>query len=218
MAETPRLLVLAGCNGAGKSSVGGRFVRKSGGTYFNPDDATREILAREPELGLDEANSRAWKLGKRLLERAIAERHDHAFESTLGANSIPGLLGRAAQDGFELCIWYCGLESPERHLDRIAARVARGGHDIPEAKVRERYRTSVLNLIQLLPSCTLLEVYDNSAEQDPEQAPPQPQWVLSVRDGEVQFPRTLEQLQATPPWAKAIVMRAYQAFRNPLRT
>src|SRR3546814_1295949 len=51
----------------------------------------------------------------------------------------------------EIQMWYAGLDSPERHLARIRARVAKGGHDIPEDKVRERYTASRAHLIQLMP-------------------------------------------------------------------
>jgi predicted ABC-type ATPase len=216
MAEsTPILRVLAGTNGAGKSSIGGAFVRATGGNYFNPDEITQAIRAQRPDLSEEEANSLAWQLNVRRLKLAIAERRTYAFETTLGGNTIPALIAAAVDAGLALHLWYAGLDSPERHLARIAARVARGGHDIPEAKVRERYRSSLINLIALLPRCTELEVYDNSAEQHPDRPPEKPKRVLMVRHGRVEHPRTLPELQATPVWAKPVVTRAYQAFGIP---
>jgi len=68
--------------------------------------------------------------------------------------------------GVKLSIWYCGLESPELHIERVAARVARGGHDIPEMLIRSRYKTSMRNLCRLVPGLYQLAVYDNSQPLD----------------------------------------------------
>ena len=64
---------------------------------------------------------------------------------------MTALLERALAVGLEVRVWYVGLSSPELHLARVRARVAKGGHDIPEAQVRARYDSSRLNLIRLLP-------------------------------------------------------------------
>jgi predicted ABC-type ATPase len=60
------------------------------------------------------------------------------------------------------------LSSPELHIARVRSRVAKGGHDIPDAKIRDRYDRSRLNLIQLMPKLTELRVYDNTREADPD--------------------------------------------------
>ena len=95
----------------------------------------------------------------------MAENNDYAFETTLGANTIPALL-RDACEQHEVSIWFCGLENVELHLQRVAERVEAGGHDIPEAKIRQRFDSSRLNLIELLPHLTTLHVYDNSRPAD----------------------------------------------------
>jgi hypothetical protein len=59
------------------------MFRQAGGDYFNPDEALARILAASPAVSTAEANSAAWDEGKRLVERAIAERLDFAFEKTL---------------------------------------------------------------------------------------------------------------------------------------
>jgi predicted ABC-type ATPase len=164
------------------------------------------LRARSPGLPQSEANAAAWQVGKRLLERAIAERGLFAFETTLGGRTIAGLLERAAAAGVEVRVWYIGLASPELHLARVRARVARGGHDIPEAQVRARYDASRLNLVRLLPRLTELRVYDNSPEADPHSGvPPEPRLILHVARGRI--------VQAVPPgqtpgWAKPIVAAA----------
>ena len=94
--ETPHIYVLAGVNGAGKSSIGGAAFRAFGADYYNPDEAARALMGANPGLSQSDANSAAWHQGKRLLEQAMARRLDFAFETTLGANTIPRLLGEAA--------------------------------------------------------------------------------------------------------------------------
>lgn len=90
---------------------------QQGAYSFDPDDAARKILSKNPGITRDEANSAAWHQGKRLLERAIAKRWSFAFETTLGGRTITALLDRALSEGIDVRIWYVGLSSPwaERH-------------------------------------------------------------------------------------------------------
>ena len=187
------ITVLAGVNGAGKSSVAGAYIRAAGGDYYNPDEFTRSLLRSNPGLDPAEANSLAWTRGKELLAHAIATGGDFVFETTLGANTIPRLLARAAED------------SVAHHLRRVATRVADGGHDIPEAKIRERWENSRLNLIRLLPRLAELMVWDNSADADFATGAPAPVLLLHLRKGEILAPKNLS---STPTWAKPIVAAA----------
>lgn len=201
---TPRLYIAAGVNGAGKSSIVGAFLGRDKVEYFNPDE---EAARMRRELGYsdEDANAYAWEEGRRLLENAIARRRNHAFETTLGGNTIPRLLVEAADAGFDVRIWYVGLATVEHHLARVRARVARGGHDIPEEKIRERWDASRRNLIRLMPRLTELRVFDNSAERDPQTgAIPAPLLVLHWTQGRIVAP-PLADLHRTPDWAKPIV-------------
>jgi predicted ABC-type ATPase len=204
--DAPCIWVLAGTNGAGKSSIAGEMVRSQGADYFNPDEAARKILSANPGISQPDANSAAWHEGRRLLERAIAERLDFTFESTLGGNTIPALLERAAHAGIEIRVWYVGLSSPELHMARVRARVGKGGHDIPEPTIRKRFDASRRNLIQLLPRLTALRVYDNSVEADPDGGhAPRPHLVLHLDRGRIVDDTDLAR---TPAWAKPIVAAA----------
>lgn len=199
------ITVLAGVNGAGKSSVAGSFIRQAGGDYYNPDEFTRSLLHQNPGLDPAQANSLAWTRGKELLEHAIAVQDDFVFETTLGATTIPRLLAGAAKNGMAVKIFFVGLASVEQHLRRVAARVADGGHDIPEDKIRERWENSRLNLVRLLPHLAELMVWDNSAEADFATSAPAPVLLLHLRKGTIVAPRNLS---ATPEWAKPIVVAA----------
>ncbi len=202
----PVLLVLAGVNGAGKSSIGGQvMLRRAGLSWFNPDAYAR--LLTEAGLPQTEANSRAWQHGVHLLDQAVAAGHAHAFETTLGGDTIKQKIAAAAAT-HEVLMWFCGLASPEQHLARVAARVRAGGHDIPAAKIRERWVQAPLNLISLMPLLTELRVYDNSAQAPAGTPVSDPALVLHVHARAVQFPLALADLARTPAWAKPIVKAA----------
>lgn len=158
------ITVIAGVNGAGKSSVVGSWVRAGGGGYFNPDEVTRSLMDKNQTLTPDDANGQAWQMGFDALSRAIESDSDYTFETTLGGNSICKLLHAALDKGVEVRVLFCGLSSPELHLKRVAARVGKGGHDIPEEKIRQRWSSSIHNLMTLIPRCSAVMVYDNSAE------------------------------------------------------
>lgn len=204
----PCIYVLAGANGAGKSSIAGATLRKNHADYFNPDEATRKILAANPGIGPEAANGAAWMEGKRLLERAIAERRDFAFETTLGGKTISRLLEEALSRGIEVRVWYAGLRSPELHIARVRSRVHKGGHDIPEARIRERYDSGRLNLIRLLPKLTALRLYDNSDDADPDAGvAPAPKLLLHMQRGRIILHCDLS---LTPDWAKPILAAAFR--------
>ncbi len=202
----PVLLVLAGVNGAGKSSIGGNvMLRRAGMAWFNPDTYTRILV--QGGMALGDANARAWRHGVDLLDQALAAGHSHAFETTLGGATMAHKIA-AASRSHDVLVWFCGLSSPEQHIVRVASRVAAGGHDIPEAKIRERWVNAPLNLIELMPHLSELRMFDNSADAAPGEPVPDPALVLHVRSGAVEFPLALMDLERTPAWAKPIVKAA----------
>jgi len=204
-----RILVLAGVNGAGRISLLGAMLAEDGAVWFDPDAFTRRLV--ECGWPQDEANATAWQEGVRRLRAAMANDVDYAFETTLGANTIPALLREACARQHEVSLWFCGLESIELHLQRVAGRVANGGHDIPEGKIRQRFDSSRLNLIALLPHLTALHLYDNSRAADAD-GRVEPLLVLEVERGRILCPTTREEFTQVPGWAKPIVWAALKAF------
>lgn len=201
-----RLFVLAGVNGAGKSSLGGAAIQASGAEFFNPDVVAARLREQQPGLSAEQANGLAWTLGRRGLEKALADGLTYAFETTLGGNSIAKLLLEGARNGAQVHVWFAGLATPELHLRRIAARVAAGGHDIPEAKVKERFDASRSNLVKLMPRLASLRLYDNSFEADPRAGKrPQPVLLLQMQAGRVV---SHAPLRSVPAWAKPLLAAA----------
>src|SRR5271169_5248529 len=177
------ITVLAGVNGAGKSSIGGAHLQQNGGAFYNPDLVALAARKASPSLTAQEANAYAWQRGKESLEAAIANRTDFNFETTLGGETITKILMDAAKKGATLNIWFAGLSSVDLHIKRVASRVEKGGHPIPEADIRNRWIGSQGNLVKLLPHVTNLLVYDNSTDRDPDnEQPPEPKLVLHIKN------------------------------------
>lgn len=206
----PFIIVLAGVNGAGKSSVLSALLLDEGLDWYNPDRYAAGLM-RELGLGQVEANGRAWKFGEALLERAIATRSNHAFETTLGGNTITRLLRKASKT-HDVLMLYCGLASPELHVARVAQRVAHRGHPIPEEKIRERWTTSRSNLLQLMPVLARLQVFDNSVTVSPGEEVPDPVLLLELEGARIVHPdvRSHKALAAVPAWARPILEAAFQ--------
>jgi predicted ABC-type ATPase len=200
------IFVLAGVNGAGKSSVGGAALAAAGAPFFNPDVVAARLRQERPQLSTEQVNGLAWTVGRRGLETALAGGLTYAFETTLGGASITRLLLDGARRGAEIHVWFAGLATPELHLQRIAARVAAGGHDIPAAKVRERFDASRANLVKLMPVLASLRVFDNSVDADPRAGRrPWPVLLLQMQRGRVVAHAPLREV---PDWAKPLLAAA----------
>ncbi len=200
------IFVLAGVNGAGKSSIGGAAIREAGQEWYDPDALARTLRGRFPEMPIAEINSRVWREGLRRLRAAIRDDTDFTFETTLGGRTVTETLFDAIAAGVEVSIWYCGLETVELHIERVAARVARGGHAIPEDLIRARYRTSMSNLCRLAPGLYQLGVHDNSLPLDSRNKP-SARRLLHVLGGEIC------QLESDmPDWARPVATVCLTAF------
>ncbi|MCK9202271.1 MAG: zeta toxin family protein [Gallionella sp.] len=206
------ILVGAGTNGAGKSTIVQPFLSKDG-EYFNPDEHTRALVALG--MPLTEANSRAWQTGFDALQQAIDEGRRYAFETTLGATSVPFELMRALAMGCQLDFFFVGLASPELHIQRVAERVRRGGHDIPETKIRERYENSRKNLLRFIGTAANLRVWDNSTQTS--DGRPSPFEVFSIKDRRLRLGGKMA-LDRVPAWSKPLLARAIKMVESDFST
>lgn len=201
------IYVLAGVNGAGKSSIGGSALRAASQDWYNPDEFAQAMHEQFPHRPRREINSVVWHEGRRRLETAIRDNTDFVFETTLGGNTITHTLLDAIAAGVPVSVWYCGLASAEQHIERVAARVARGGHDIPEDLIRSRCKTSMRNLCRLTPGLHQLAVYDNSKPLNA-QKQPDIRRLLHVLNGDI-----IELDRNMPDWAKPVAAVCLQKFR-----
>lgn len=101
-----------------------------------------------------------------MLERLheLAERRESfAFETTLAARTYASWLKSLRDSGYYVRMVYMWLPKPDLNVARVALRVRTGGHDVPEATIRQRYLRSLQNFVNLYrPIVDEWQLYDNS--------------------------------------------------------
>lgn len=166
-ATPPTVVVLAGANGAGKTTAARTLLADTLRlmTFVNADVIAQGLSGFDPE-------SMAMEAGRIMLQRlhALAEqRASFAFETTLAGRSYARWLRSLRGAGYMVHLVYFWLASPDLAVARVAERVGQGGHDIPEATIRQRYHRSVRNFFQLFrPLVSTWTVYDNTQEGLPQ--------------------------------------------------
>jgi predicted ABC-type ATPase len=201
--------VVAGVNGAGKTSVLGRWLREEAGPVYDPDAVAARLVAANLSATLGEAQGEAWERGYKRLVAAVDAGSNFNLETTLAGATITRELERALRAGQPVRMLYVGLDSYDRHVARVRLRVARGGHDIDPDRIRTRLDQSLANLVKLAPRLTDLQLFDNSEEFEPTEARlPEPRLLLHVEAGTVvkSVPRN-----DVPSWVHAV----FDAVRAP---
>lgn len=160
---SPKVVVLAGINGAGKTTASKWALAALRIPIFvNADAIARGLNGLNPEA---EA-VRAGRIMLKHLDELAEARENFALETTLAARSYAGWLAGLKASGYEVYLFYYWLNSPELAINRVAERVEAGGHHIPDATVRQRYARSVRNFFELYrPVVTEWRVYDNTEKQ-----------------------------------------------------
>jgi predicted ABC-type ATPase len=141
---TPALWLIAGPNGVGKTTYARRYLRSVAGTdaFVNLDEIARGFQPLRPTPDAETARA----AGRSALERlhaAIAARRSVAVETTLAGHTHRRSIALARAQGMRVELIFCALPEVETCLARIAARVAAGGHAVPEGDVRRRYTRAV---------------------------------------------------------------------------
>ncbi|MGU3538383.1 AAA family ATPase [Methylobacterium sp. A54F] len=165
--EPPRCTILGGPNGAGKSTFFDA-VRPLG-TFVNADEVARRLDPEAPER----ASLAAGRAVLAQLDALLRERADFVYETTLSSRQALALMQRAGTHGYEVGLIFVALADPLLNIRRIAERVARGGHHIPEATVRRRHATAFHRLAEAIPLADGSVVYDNTGAE--------PERLLQVR-------------------------------------
>jgi predicted ABC-type ATPase len=160
-APRPQVAVLAGVNGAGKSTAAQHLLREA---LRIPSFTNADTIARG--LNAFDVESVAVKAGRIMLEHLhelAAARKSFAFETTLSGRACAPWLAGLAREGYAVHLLYYWLRSPDMAIQRVAKRVSAGGHHVPDDTVRRRYSRSVRNFLELYrPIATTWQVYDNS--------------------------------------------------------
>jgi len=159
-----RYTIFAGVNGAGKSTL---FYN----SYKSLDDEKRintdEMVKVLGSWKDDDLQIKCAREAIKLIREYFTNGVSFNQETTLSGNSIVNNIKKAKNLGYEVHLYYVGVDSVEIALDRIATRVAEGGHGIPEQNVRRRYKNSFENFGKVLPFCDVVMMYDNTVDIEP---------------------------------------------------
>ena len=155
------LYIISGCNGAGKTTASYTVLPEvlHCKEFVNADEIARGLSPFNPESVAIEAG----RLMLQRIEDLLVIDESFSIETTLATKSYINLVRRAQVKGYTVRLLFFWLNSPELALQRIAERVAKGGHNIPEPIVRRRYVAGICNLFRLFMSeVDSWEIYDNS--------------------------------------------------------
>lgn len=160
----PILIVIAGPNGSGKTSVTSRLLKHEwveGSLYINPDIIANEVFG---DWNSQDAVIKAANYCADLREKCLAERRSFIFETVMSASDKVDFILRAKEAGFFIRVFFIATSNPAINAARIAGRVMQGGHDVPISKIISRYRKSILNCKIISSIVDRLYVYDNSID------------------------------------------------------
>lgn len=164
LADRPLLVIIGGPNGSGKSQSYNDTRSEFEGRGFwivNPDLLTAELIRSE---GIDQAdaNLAAVQRLEAWLYASLDVRRSVGVETVLSTDKYRKLVTQAQLRGYEVWLIYVFLDSPDLNVARVATRVAKGGHAVPEARIRARYERSLAQLPWFLEHVDRAWLFDNS--------------------------------------------------------
>ena len=204
----PQLWLFAGPNGAGKSTFTqfpewSRHIRH----FLNADELTRELLRQKgfptyagtpPEI-LQRANLEAAESVFAEVRRLLDNREAVAVETVLSTDKYRPVIEQLRRDGGIFNLIYVGLRSPELSKQRVAIRVGKGGHPVPDEKLAGRWQRSLEHLPWFASRADHFFIYDNS-DSDPNREP-----VLVAREGAASGSLRLLDREANPVLVKTLL-------------
>ena len=164
--DTPNLYIIAGCNGAGKTTASLSVLPEvlECQEFVNADEIARGLSPFHPE----EMAIEAGKIMLKRIDTLITLHKSFAIETTLATRSYKSLVERAKKEGYIVTLLFFWLPSPEMAEMRVAARVATGGHNIPQKVIHRRYWLGLQNLFTIfVPIVDNWSLYDNREELKP---------------------------------------------------
>ncbi|MDE6523842.1 MAG: zeta toxin family protein [Muribaculaceae bacterium] len=165
--HNPVLIVIAGPNGSGKTTVTSQLLKSDwleDAIYINPD-----IIANEKfgDWNSPDAVRRAAEYCSEMRELCLVQRKSLIFETVMSAPDKIDFIRRAKDAGYFVRLFFISTNNPTINAARIARRVMKGGHDVPITKIISRYSKSILNCCDIAQEVDRLYVYDNSADDMP---------------------------------------------------
>ena len=139
--EKPKLLIVGGPNGSGKTTIAKQYAAAEDVPYIGADEIAASLQPASPDLARIEAGRQFI----RSVVQSISNRQSCVVESTLAGRSIRNNILNASDRGFEITIVFVFVDSADVCVARVAERVRKGGHDVPEQDIRRRFRRSISN-------------------------------------------------------------------------
>ena len=191
----PVLIVIAGPNGSGKTTITSKILRHEwleDALYINPDQVAQE---RFGDWNSPEAVMQAAQYCEQQREQCLAQRHSLIFETVLSSEGKVDFIRRAHEAGYFIRIFFVATSHPTINASRIAQRVLEGGHDVPIPKIISRYQKSILNCKRVTAIADRVYVYDNSVDDA------EARLLFRMTDGQL-FKRYTDDI---PLWAQTII-------------
>ncbi|UII35113.1 zeta toxin family protein [Fulvivirga ulvae] len=157
------LYIIAGCNGAGKTTASYTILPEilNCREFVNADEIAKGLSPFQPE----KAGITAGKLMLKRIKTLLQAGESFAFETTLSTKSYAGFVEKAKQLDYQVTCLFFLLHSEELAISRVETRVKEGGHNIPEAVIRRRYKRGLNNFFNLfLPKVDNWLFVDNSGD------------------------------------------------------
>jgi predicted ABC-type ATPase len=164
MIKQPILIVIAGPNGSGKTSLTTQILKHEwleDCIYINPDNIAQEEFG---DWNSAEAVLNAAKIATQRRESCIQNKQSLIFETVLSASDKIDFIESAKASGYFIRLFFVGTAHPSINASRIVRRVLEGGHDVPITKIISRYAKSIVNCCAVSNLVDRLYIYDNSVD------------------------------------------------------
>ena len=161
MPNLSKLYIIAGCNGAGKTTASFTILPEvlDCKEFINADEIAKGLSPFQPE-------SVAVQAGRIMLARMdelLQKGETFAFETTLATKSYKQKIEWAQANGYEVTLLFFWLRNVIMAKERVAQRVSEGGHSIPSETIERRYHNGIINLFNLYINIVdICQIYDNS--------------------------------------------------------
>jgi len=185
MSNGKQLWLLAGGNGAGKSTFYKQFLAPTGLPFINADILAKQLDTEQPE----KMSYKAAKLAETLRLSLLRSGTSFCFETVFSHSSKVDFLAKAKSAGYEIILVYIHLETDQLNQARVAQRVSEGGHSVPSEKIISRIPRTMQYVSDALALVDIAQFYDNSSYQHPFTS------IASLTNGHL---KTVESL---PDWA-----------------
>lgn len=179
-------MVVAGSNGAGKTTFYESMLRPSGLRFVNAD-----VLVRDLGVDVRQGAMLADALRAELIQLRESFITETVFSDPVGAKLK--VFSSAIAAGYRVVLLFIGIASPERSDERVAMRVSQGGHDVPPDRIHARFPRTLANLKAAIPEMSAVLVYDNDDLR-------QPYRLIAHLD----MGKVVHEASALPPWWVAI--------------